>query len=286
MEEILRDSVYYPACYKDGRPIKFCNTIWRDRMGVNSFVYCDYLLSEGELLRQLGTVRGYHTLAHRSLSRDEYVPENWELKLQSGSRENYRDHFSLGGYAPFAHWAVFERDSDKGEEHGPKRFSLLYVGGEGLATFQQLYCHHHISPRMICFIQCWGFAGNWTNFTAANGDFALTLRRQPECIPDYFCVGSYDHISGVIQIKGTEERYRVRFIDYLSPEGAKAFFRRELGCIEDGPDVGLYCAFKNDKAYILISLYHDHFKYAVYEIVDGPLDIGPILDGMIMGERK
>ena len=286
LEEVLRDSVYYPACYSDGRPLKFCNTIWRDRVGVNSFVYCDYLLTEEGLLRQLGTVRGYHLLAHRSLSRDEYVPEGWKLKLKSGSRKGYRDHFWQEEYTPFAHWAVFERDPDKGEEHGPERFSLLYVGGEGLATFQQLYCHYNIAPRMICFIQCWGFAGNWTDFTDADKDFALTLRRQPACVPDYVCIGSYNHISGALQIRGTEETYGVRFIDYLSRDGARAFFGKEPDNVVDGPDVGLDWVIKDGKSYILISLYCGHFAFAVYEAVNGPVSIGPILNGMVMGEKK
>ena len=34
-----------------------------------------------------------------------------------------------------AHWVVFERNADRGEEHGPERFLLLFVCGEGLATF-------------------------------------------------------------------------------------------------------------------------------------------------------
>ena len=62
-----------------------------------------------------------------------------------------------------AHWVVFERNADRGEEHGPERFSLLFVCGEGLATFPQLYCSRGRAPKMLCFIQCWGFAGNWTN---------------------------------------------------------------------------------------------------------------------------
>ena len=46
MDDLLRDSLYYPASRTDGRPVKLCNTVWR-RLGIDSFVYCDFDLSVG-----------------------------------------------------------------------------------------------------------------------------------------------------------------------------------------------------------------------------------------------
>ena len=87
---------------------------------------------------------GYHVLGHRSLRRDEYIPADWHLEMVSPEARpepmaspHYWDSFlgTKDGPAHFAHWVVFERNADRGEEHGPERFSLLFVCGEGLATF-------------------------------------------------------------------------------------------------------------------------------------------------------
>lgn len=286
MKELLEGSVYYPACYTDGRPIKYCNTIWR-KLGVNSFVYCDFIMSEEKFLEQLKTVHGYHVLAHRSLSRDEYIPEGWTLELGGKNLHEYFDTF-LGGKAdfpPFAHWAVFERDSDRKPMHGPERFSLIYVGGEGLATFQQLYCHHRVSPKMLCFIQCWGFAGNWTDFTNPDAAFATTLRRHPECIPDYVCIGSYDEIDGALRIKGTEY-LGAHFVKYASPKSIENLFGFKPACIKNSPDVSAHLAQKEGRTYLLMSLYANHLSYAVYDVSDSRYDINTIVDNLVLHEKR
>jgi hypothetical protein len=286
MKELLEGSVYYPACYDDGRPIKYCNTIWR-KLGVNSFVYCDFIMSEREFLRQLGTVRGYHVLAHRSLSADEYIPEGWELELGGKNRNAYYDTF-LGGareFPPYAHWAVFERDSYKDSLYGPERFSLIYVGGEGLATFQQLYCHYHIAPKMLCFIQCWGFAGNWTDFTDPDAAFATTLRRHPECIPERVCIGSYGEINGVLRVRGTEY-LGAKPVGYCSPEAVERHFGHRPVCISKENDNGVHLAFRGGRTYLLMSLYSKHLAYVIYDVTDSKYDISTVADNLVLREVK
>jgi len=286
MKELLEDSVYYPACYTDGRPIKYCNTIWR-KLGVNSFVYCDFLMSEDKFLYQLKTVHGYHVLAHRSLSRDEYIPEGWRLELVRKDKDRYWDTF-LGtreDFPPFAHWAVFERNSDRNPMHGPERFSLIYIGGEGLAAFQQLYCHHHIAPKMLCFIQCWGFAGNWTDFTNPDAPFAATLRKYKECIPEHICIGAYDEIQGVLRIRGTEY-LGARFVNYVSPKKMEKFLGVKPICIKNSLDVCVHVAQKENRTYLLMSLYAGHLSYAVYDVTDSKNDIDTIIENLVLHEKK
>ena len=82
MDDLLKDSLYYPASRTDGRPIRLCNTLWRS-LGINSFVYCDFDVSEVEFIRDTRTVLGYHVLGHRSLRREEYIPADWHLEMVS-----------------------------------------------------------------------------------------------------------------------------------------------------------------------------------------------------------
>ena len=201
MAELLENSVYYPACGTDGRPMKYCNTIWRD-LGVNCFVYCDYRLTKAEVIRDIeNTMAHYKPLYMREVSREEYIPEGWQLKLMSPTdKQRYTENF-FGEPHPFALWTVFKRNPNLGDGYGPERFSMLYICGEGVATLQQLYIHHHTAPRMICFIQCWGFAGNWTDFSDRNRSFRMTLRMNPECIPEFVCFGSFECIDEAVRIK-------------------------------------------------------------------------------------
>ena len=212
LDDILKDSLYYPACATDGRPIRLCNMQWR-HLGINSFVYCDFAVSERDFLRDTRTVLGYHVLGHRHLSREEYIPAGWRLEMVPADsstnirdRHHYWDSF-LGckdGPEHFAHWVVFERNPDRDDSHGPERFSLLFVCGEGLATYQQLYCSRRIAPKMLCFIQCWGFAGNWTNFTGVGAPFHKTLLKYRDCVPEWVCLGDYRHIDGAQRLRGLE----------------------------------------------------------------------------------
>lgn len=285
IEELLKDSVYYPACGTDGRPIKYCNTIWR-HLDVNSFVYCDFDISEEKFLKDMHNLHGYHVLAHRNISKEEYIPQDWSLELPGTDAHKYTYTF-LGlttDFLPFAHWVVYERNENKGALHGPERLSLLYIGGEGLATFQQLYVSRHIAPKMLCFIQCWGFAGNWTDFTNPQYSFAETIRRHCECTPEWICLGDCGNINGVQHLKGTE---------YL---GVKAIafsysneYERDLGC----RGVSIYSSLNknatvyqaNGRSYLSLSVMH-FMTPVLYDITDSPYDVDTIVNELTLREEK
>jgi len=213
MSELLENSCFYPACGGgqgtdiDGRPLKFCAQ--HRSLGIDSFVFCDFNVSEQDVLRQLNQICGYHIIAHRSLRPEEYLAKDWKLLLEPNEASKYKSSF-LGhknDFPPFGHWAVFERNSCKSELHGPERISLVFIGGdsgEGLATFQNLYVSRNIAPSIIFFLQCFGFSGNWTDFCHPSCSFAYTLRLHPECIPLMVGVGDYKHIHGVQRILKTD----------------------------------------------------------------------------------
>lgn len=286
MKDLLEGSVYYPACDTDGRPMKYCNTIWR-KLGVNSFVYCDFAMPEGKLLDQLRTVRGYRILAHRSLYREEYIPEGWELGISEKDASRYFDTLygnTSKGIATYVHWVVFETASRKNSVFRPKRISLIYVGGEGVATFQQFYCHHHVAPKMLCFIQCWGWAGNWTDFTDPDAAFAATLRHHPECIPEYVCIGSSKEINGALRIKGTEY-LGAKLVGHYRPASVQKSLGYEPVCIRDGED-RVHLAIMHKRTYLLMSLYRSHLSHVIYDVTDSKYDIETIADELVLKEKK
>jgi len=275
LTDLLKDSVYYPASHLDGRPIEYCNTHWRD-MDVNSFVYCDFNTKEEDVIRDIGNVNGYSVLADRSLSADEYIPEDFCLELPGRDNGHYFNTFIGRGIAcPYAHWVVFERKPHKDRFHGPERFSLLFIGGEGLATFQQLYCHNHIAPKMICFIQCWGMAGNWTDFTAPENSFHRTILRHKECLPQWMCMGYHDTVTGVVRLKDLTGDIILK--DYISLRTLQRCFGDSLIKVMEKGETKVYTFLDGGRKCLALSIHHC-MGYAVYDITDCYWDLDAMMD--------
>lgn len=144
IKALLEGSVYYPACHVDGDPIKYLGG------NFHSFIYADYGTGRSALCEELETFRGYRVFASRPVLDSELVPQGWSPRLPAGyvpRRSPPRGWIK----PPFAEWIVYERLAAFPETHGPRRFSLLYVGGEGAASYQTLSrkprdacgcCHH------------------------------------------------------------------------------------------------------------------------------------------------
>ena len=179
--EVLQDSLYYPGAGTDGKPVRWLagNTC--------SFVYTDYGVSRSRLLNALNDehsgFRGYRILCLRDVTMKELVPNGWTPTLPRSCDENPRawsEHFSK----PFCIWTILERLSDYPAEHGPERFSLLYLCGEGVASYQALYNSNCVKPKILFLIQH-GFGGNWTNFENQNAIFARSVAANPAGMPDW-----------------------------------------------------------------------------------------------------
>ena len=54
--------------------------------------------------------------------------------------------FVSNSFVPFALFVVLRREAKFNENHGPKRFAILFIGGDGHATFDALYCQSDNTP--------------------------------------------------------------------------------------------------------------------------------------------
>lgn len=180
VSELLRGSVYYPASSMDGRPVKYLGGY------CHSFVYVDCNVSRETLTGNLDTFKGYRLHHSRSVRRDELCFKQFQAILPDrydGLPSSL--HVSI---VPFAVWAIYDRLPGFDESHGPERFSLLFVGGEGVATFQSLYYSNECAPSVIVLIKCDAFTGNWTAFYNPGGIFARSVVQNPFGKPSYlFC---------------------------------------------------------------------------------------------------
>jgi hypothetical protein len=188
LNEILENSFYYPSCGFDGGIVKDCNTENR-ALGIKSFIYCDYATGETAFKEEQNTFIGYHIVGSRSVAPSEIIPNGW-LRVNP-PKFNLRAYYQYKDmWEPFAHWTIFERDENRTEDHGPKRFSLLYIGGEGVATYQALYWTNKKTPIALAIIQPGtSFGLNWTDFRKKDGPLSWVVNKNPAGQPNYIYYG-------------------------------------------------------------------------------------------------
>ncbi len=184
LRAILDGSLYYPSAHFDGAPVKYLAG------NFHSFVYVDYGVERNEFLKAIRTpgFAGYHTLFTRDVSECELTPQGWVPCMPRPADILRLDNMPIR--PPFAVWSVFEKEKRRPLWHGPDRFSMLYVCGDGVATFQALYGPNKLSPRAVAIIQPGhGFGGNWTNFTDPDSILARTVFGNPGGGPEYLLYG-------------------------------------------------------------------------------------------------
>lgn len=236
VEELLRDSVYYPACAFDGGIIRLFNTRLREE-GVTSFVYCDFYADEEKLVEDVRKhMRGYHVLADRTVMESEFVKgTRVDFPFDMSLNECRKYERIMDGCVPFCHWFIFERDADFGPEHGPERFSLLYVCGESVATYIGLYNAYGVAPKALALVQCDGFSGNWTHFRSADGPLRVVMAQNEGGMPKYVINGGigsadgYDNLgwSDYEEVDAVQPYYRSVWNECVVHDGGLVIYKRK-----------------------------------------------------------
>jgi hypothetical protein len=179
INDILANSLYYAACESDGGVVKDCNKL-NSQLGIVNFIYADYAFGEERLNQELDTFHGFTVFAMRNLKQHELTPNNWQMQIPPGLTPAEYFRYSSQFKRPFAKWVVYERVPEKGEDFGPRRFSLLYIGGEGIASYQALYWTNNACPKAVAIIQPGiSFSNNWTDFTVSDGYYYWVVANNP-----------------------------------------------------------------------------------------------------------
>ena len=143
---VLKDSLYYPASGLDGDPIRHLGGY------IHSFVYTDYSVGETKIAESLvdpkHQLKGYRLIFSKNVSETVF-----------GSSPPYEQNGSKAATLPYALWAVLERLNEFGTNHGPRRLSFLFIGGEAVQVFKHLYIDNGETPEVVAIIHCgigWG----------------------------------------------------------------------------------------------------------------------------------
>ena len=186
LDNLLQDSLYYPSSGFDGDPVKYLAG------DILSFIYVDYGNTCDEYLSALKAgFRGYDLVATRSVKELELTPRGWDPTPPpdlEGDPSRYRHAMKQ----PYCFWSVFQRGEGIASDHGPIRFSLLYLCADGVAAFQALYIANAAAPKAVAIVQPGhGFGLNWTNFENPQGPLARAVFGNPRGQPEILLHGGY-----------------------------------------------------------------------------------------------
>jgi hypothetical protein len=156
--------LFYPGSGADGSPIAFFN----QRHEIHCAVYADYGIPLSELKAMLedpvNRFRGYEMIVQQKLQERDWVPTGWQPREDIRARSNTSRHLQ-GALEPFGYFVVFQRQADFGPEHGAERFALLFLGADGIATYDALWCQaERPDPPQIVVIQDHGSGMNYDRF--------------------------------------------------------------------------------------------------------------------------
>ena len=191
LSDLLQNSLFYPSCGFDGGVIKDCNTL-RQHLGITSFIYCDYGVRKVDFLRKQNSFAGYEIIGSRNLVISDLIPNGWTPQIPPGLTRDTYMRFVSKDLETFAIWSVYKRLPKRDPKYGPEFFSLLYICGDGAATYQALYTANKSCPKALAIIQPGtSFGGNWSDFEDENGAFSWVVKSNSAGMPKTVYRGGY-----------------------------------------------------------------------------------------------
>lgn len=176
---------FYPGSGNDGHAVK----VFGSTHAVHCFVYADFSASQEMLEQRLAHPEvgflGYRTAARRQLLEKDLCPRGWTahirpMALNAAARAN--EHI-----LPFGFLEVLEREPDFGDDHGPSRLAVVFLGADGVATYDALFCQDpSLCAPFGVLLQDHGFSGNYTRF--GRGGLLEDLARRCTVLPEYLLV--------------------------------------------------------------------------------------------------
>ena len=202
LKKLLENSLYYPACGRDGDPI------WYTHRKIQSFFYADYGVTQKQIEESLYgagrygenitfrgsdpvSFKGYKVIGEKKLTSKELDPtgavslttKEGQMQFVNGTsyvRSTLKDWIKK----PFAKWYILKRQSGFDDTHGPELFSLVFICADGVTTYKTLYNFNQIAPRYLSIFQPGdGFGFNWDSFQSEDGQLCKTVFSNTE-IPE------------------------------------------------------------------------------------------------------
>ena len=212
VQELLNGCLYYPSAGLDGNVVRLFSK------HVQSFVFVDYAQGKEALMAEIANFSGYEILAERAMRMEELIPNGWMPQTPPGvnaqSYLRYKEQFKQ----PFGRWAVYKRKDRYSEFHGPEYFSLLYLGGEGVASYQALFQSNNLRPSILAIIQPGHAFGNgWTGYHYTDEAMYWVANQNPAGLPETILYGGYGDEYDDLEWDGYQMKEKIE--PYYQPKG-------------------------------------------------------------------
>ena len=181
-------TVYYPGFGNDGHPVSICARAH----AAHAFVYVDYNVSKETVSERVNRIGdpgfvGYEVEHEEEVSESDLRPGGWPQHVEK--RDLPQDPYWFANVTPYGLLVVLKRREDRDGSHGPERLALLFVGGDGHATYDALYCQNDgTCPPFLVVVQDHGFGGNFSAFGA--GGLLERIARRCDVFPKWLLVGA------------------------------------------------------------------------------------------------
>jgi hypothetical protein len=179
--------VFYPGSGVDGHPIK----LFGSSHSAHCFIYSDYMAEKDQITAVLdgdgvgytSPVLGYHSLLRIDLKMEDLTSDGWRSHLDRPI------NFRPPSIKPYGFVEILERNADLDDDHGAKRLAILFLGSDGHATYDALFCQNNgVLPPFCLFIQDHGFGGNYSDF--GHGGLMHQIALKTRVLPDWLIVST------------------------------------------------------------------------------------------------
>ena len=154
------ECVFYPGSGNDGQPIHTFNAAHAAYL----YIYADYMLIREDLEKQLAETpfKGYKQIGIHTLDLKQLAP-SWHPHIRI-TPELLEDMRRFSNIEPYCFMSVFERQENFTDEHGAKRFAVIFIGGDGIATYDAIFGNKNMVAPLAVVLQDHGFGGNYNGF--------------------------------------------------------------------------------------------------------------------------
>ena len=179
-------TVYYPGSGDDGQPVKLCALAH----AAHTFIYVDQGVEQEALAERLQDrergFRGYAITHQEQVSEEVLRPCGWIPHVsaeEASSSHRFRDGFT----EPFGWFVVLDRQGGN-KDHGPSRLAILFIGGDGIASYDALFCQRDGTPApFLTVIQDHGFGSSYERFDRHG--LLERIAQRSGVWPEYLLVG-------------------------------------------------------------------------------------------------
>jgi hypothetical protein len=190
--------VFYPGSGTEGHPVK----LFGSTHSAHTFIYADYGVTADQVQQELAPsghpFAGYRSLDRIQLQIQDLTPRGW--KPHAGPQD-----YRFVSTEPYGFVEILGRTEDKDDQHGPRRLAVLFLGADGIATYDALFCQGDGTPAPLAVLtEDYGFGGQYPRGKFGRHGLLERIARQCAAMPLWLLVAEnsepwdgYTRVAGI-----------------------------------------------------------------------------------------